>query len=64
MELIRKLPPGLGWLSIGAALVGVDALALDAAGHHTMASIGYILVLGTMAFAIVFCDWRTDNRRR
>ena len=58
MRIFRRMPAGLGWLLLGAALVGVDALSLQAHGHRQLANLGFLMVVGALAFAVAFCDWR------
>lgn len=62
MRILRRLPAGLAWLLLGALLVGVDALSLQAHGHQQLADIGFVLVVAALAFAVAFCDW-TGGRR-
>jgi hypothetical protein len=57
MRFWRRLPPGVGWLFLSAAILVINAVFLQAGAYRVLANWGYFGGAVAIGIAIVFGEW-------
>ena len=64
MRFLRRLPPGVGWLFLSAAILVINAICLQAGGHRVLANWGYFGSAVAIGIAIAFGEWSRPKAPR
>ena len=57
MSFWRRLPPGVGWLFLSAAILVVNAIFLQAGGYRVLVNWGYFGGAVAIGIAIAFGEF-------
>jgi hypothetical protein len=64
MGYLRRLPPGVMWLFLSAAILVINAICLQAGGHRALANWGFFGGSVAIAIAVAFGDWSRPKAPR
>ena len=64
MRFWRRLPPGVGWLFLSAAILVINAIFLQAGGYRVLANWGYFGGAVAFGIAIAFGEWSRPKAPR
>ena len=64
MKFRRRLPPGVEWLFLSAAILVVNAIFLQAGGYRVLANWGYFGGAVAIGIAVAFGEWSRPNAPR
>ena len=62
--MMRRLPPGVGWLFLSAVILVINAIFLQASGHRVLANWGYFGGAVAIGIAIAFGEWSRPKPSR